>query len=238
MESISSLFASIHQQAVTNTPYSNARQRLDTVKIRALGGGAQAKQYTEAYKQQENVPAFYDANDHIIHLNHRLLSGLKSETSALICYHELIHAASHHAADESDGSTTLWSGIRIELFNRAGRRTRVYNHLLNEGVVQAFAVEALGLEHEDYAYRREVGVAHRLIESVGYRTVADALFAGRYDQLEHRFAAAHSNAAITELGTLVDSREYDAAEAWLDGRTEKAQLGVTTSTFAPSVAMV
>ncbi len=153
------------------------------------------------------VPAYYNPNSHTIHLNVGILESAERDLIENIYYHELLHAASHHARITTDTEKILKSGLKIQVWDTHDRQKTLHRSL-NEGLTQYFAnLNTQG----GSAYRNEVTVIGKLIQRIGMSELKDAYFGSGIDRLERKVRVTMGESVFERLSLLVDTKHYEAA---------------------------
>lgn len=160
-----------------------------------------------------NVPAYYDPNKHIIYLNETMLSRESDTTIFIICYHELLHAISHHQNYQKENANVFQSGAKIEQFSY--QFYNCSNRLLNEGIVQFLTNFYNQADDDNYAYRHEAKLIRKAANQIGLTHFKRALLHGRLDSLESAFDHVFGTDSFRSFSRLLDKKEYSRAEAFL-----------------------
>jgi hypothetical protein len=168
---------------------------------------AKAGQNDRYASKSAKAPAYYNPNTHTIHLNTGVIKNAKTEVLENIYYHELTHAASHHARMELNGVQILKSGLKIQTWDQKKRPTTLHRGL-NEGMTQYLANSHTS---GGPAYRQEVDVIGRLIRRIGLTPLKAAYFGPAIDQLDRTMTAVFGTDAFNNLSTVVDNKEYELA---------------------------
>lgn len=159
------------------------------------------------------VPAYYNPNNHSIHLNIAALESASDELVENIYYHELVHAASHHAKFITGDTKVLKSGLKVQVWDEFDQQQTLHRSL-NEGMTQYIANT---YTKGGSAYKREVTIIGKLIQRIGLVELRGAFFGADIDKLEEKVRVTLGDNAFQELSRLVDKKEYEAAEALVTG---------------------
>lgn len=153
------------------------------------------------------APAYYNPNTHTVHVNPNVLKRVKTALLENIYYHELTHAASHHARIEFNDRPALKSGLKIQSWDANNQPTTLHRGL-NEGFTQYLANTHTSTGP---AYRREVEVIGLLIRKIGLNPLKTAYFSPAIDQLDRVMNATFGDNALNKLSSALDDKEYSLA---------------------------
>lgn len=188
-------------------------QKLATVRLVIGSSRSGRPAANDQYRSKSaNVPAYYNPNTHAVYLNRTLLDKASPKIVHNICYHELLHAVSHHASINYQGRRILKSGLKIQMWDDENRQ-RVIHRGLNEGLTQYLANS-----HTDGgpAYREEVRIIGRLTQLIGLQPLNAAYFGPSIDRLERQLSAKLGVNGFNDLSELIDKKNYSAAMAYMD----------------------
>lgn len=188
-------------------------QKLTTVRLVIGSSRSGRPAANDQYRSKSaNVPAYYNPNTHAVYLNRTLLDKASPKIVHNICYHELLHAVSHHASINYQGRRILKSGLKIQMWDDENRQ-RVIHRGLNEGLTQYLANS-----HTDGgpAYREEVRIVGRLTQLIGLQPLNAAYFGPSIDRLERQLSAKLGVNSLNDLSELIDKKNYSAAMAYMD----------------------
>lgn len=159
------------------------------------------------------VPAYYNPNNHSVHLNLAVLEVASESLVENIYYHELVHAASHHAKFFLNGKKVLKSGLKVQVWDENDSQ-QILHRSLNEGMTQYIAnTYTTG----GSAYKNEVAIIGKLVQKIGFSELRAAYFGSEIDKLEEKIRVTLGSDIFQELSALVDKKEYAAAEALING---------------------
>lgn len=211
-DSYEQFFVTMKQRVMTDFGAHFDTSRLDHLSLSLSRTKSRMNSSGDQYRSRTaKVPAYYNPNTHTVHLNLNILEHASFNLIENVYYHELMHAASHHARIAHDNQKVLKSGLKIQVWDENDQQ-RTLHRSLNEGVTQYFA----NLESANgAAYRREVQVIGKLIQRIGLNEIRAAYFGPAIDQLERRMHVSIGEGAFEELSELVDAKEYESAEALL-----------------------
>jgi hypothetical protein len=182
---------------------------LDTLTLSMSRTRQQGKSADQYRSKTSKVPAYYNPNNHSVHLNVSVLEAASEELVENICYHELVHAASHHAKFLANGRKVLKSGLKIQVWDETDTQQTLHRNL-NEGMTQYIANS---YTNGGSAYRNEVTIVGKLIQRIGLSELRAAYFGADIDKLEEKVRVTLGEGVFEELSTLLDQKEYEAAEA-------------------------
>ncbi len=175
-----SYFVSLKQRVIQDLGDYFCATRLDELTLALSQSRRSRSQTNDQYRsRQAKVPAFYNPNTHTIHLNISALEAADGSLVENIYYHELVHAASHHARIFNDNHKSLKSGIKIQVWDQNDNQTTHYRHL-NEGITQYFANS---FTSGGNAYKNEVAIIGRLVQRIGLHELRAAYFGPEIERL-------------------------------------------------------
>lgn len=157
------------------------------------------------------VPAYYNPNSHVIHLNLEVLEKASRDLVENIYYHELLHAASHHSRVRYQNLDVLKSGLKIQTWDDSDRHTTLHRGF-NEGLTQYLAN---CYTKGGPAYKHEVRLVGKLTRKIGLAELKAAYFGPRIDLLNRKVAVGLGRNFLHELSSLLDKKRYEEAETLL-----------------------
>jgi hypothetical protein len=191
--------------------------RISTIKLATVTSKEMARTLSaDSYTSAKSVPAFYDPNNHTVFLNSRAISKADSTTSFIICYHELMHAASHHVNYQIHEANIFQSGIKIETY--LSNNYSCTNRLFNEGIVQFLTTDNNLVDPARFGYYQEVRLITRLVHDLGKKLLEQAIFNGAHGFFMTRFDEHYGRGRFAEFSLALDKKHYQGAEMILDQR--------------------
>ncbi|HEY1074386.1 MAG TPA: hypothetical protein VGE59_01650 [Patescibacteria group bacterium] len=194
--------------------YEELGARLDTIRVKIVD--AKELSHTLCGRKERrfyHVPAYYDPNKHVIYLNETMLFQENDTTVFIICYHELLHAISHHRNYQEENTNIFQSGAKIEQFSY--QFYNCSNRLLNEGIVQFLTNYYNNADDNAYAYSSETKLIRKAAQLIGMTPFKRALLFGNLDSLESAFDGLFGAYSFRSFSKLLDKKEYAHAEALL-----------------------
>lgn len=185
---------------------------LDNLKLsmsRTKRRGNSSDQYRS---RTAKVPAYYNPNNHSIHINLSVIERAPESLVENIYYHELVHAASHHSKFMMDDKKVLKSGLKVQIWDDDDTQRTLHRNL-NEGMTQYIANS---YTQGGSAYKNEVAIIGKLIQKIGMSELRAAYFGADIDKLEEKVRVTLGEGVFQELSVLVDEKQYEAAEVLLD----------------------
>ncbi len=191
------------------SPYCNSAVMTNLGLALSQHNRTQAGTSDQYRSKAAKVPAYYNPNTHTIHLNISVLESTTAQVVENIYYHELVHAASHHARLTVKGRRVLKSGLKVQLWDEENKEI-ILNRGLNEGMTQYLANT---FTEGGPAYRREVAILGRIIQRIGLADLRAAYFGPAIDQLEKKMAVTFGPNVLNQLSAFLDRKDYETAEA-------------------------
>lgn len=153
-------------------------------------------------------PAYYNPNSGTIHVNESLIRKVSPNVLENILYHELAHAASHHAQMTIDGARVLKSGLKIQTYDKANHPITL-NRGLNEGFTQYITNSQTTFGP---AYRQEVAIIGQLVRKIGLKPFKLAYFGPAINQLEQILSAIFGSETWNEVSHALDTKQFGLAK--------------------------
>jgi hypothetical protein len=201
--------------AVKNRVINDLGDAFSSATLDHLSLALNYKKYTrndanDQYRAQAaKVPAYYNPNTHVVHLNVPVLERASESLIENIYYHELVHATSNHCRMSYRGKRVLKSGLKIQSWDLEDNQTTLYRGL-NEGLTQYFAnTYTVG----GPAYKSEVEIIGKLVKRIGMKELRQAYFDTGIEALDRKIGAVLGEGFLAELSDLVDAKEFEAAHA-------------------------
>lgn len=166
------------------------------------------------YRRFINIPAYYDPNKKAVYLNRQTVEKQTQKTLFIICYHELVHAASIHRNYRDNGLNIFQSGIKLERFGK--QHYSCSNRMLNEGMTQFLTNYYNTTADSDYAYAHESALVRRVASILGVESIKQAMVAEGYEQFEQLFNQTFGRDSFSLFSHWLDKRRYQKAAAILD----------------------
>lgn len=199
------VFFAVRNRLIDDLGDNFERTLLQDLKLTINTTGLRAGANDRYASRNTAAPAYYNPNTHTVHVNAHVVTRAKATLLENIYYHELTHAASHHARMELNGTQVLKSGLKIQTWDSKKRATTLHRGL-NEGMTQYLAnTHTSG----GPAYKNEVDIIGRLIRRIGMTPLKAAYFGPAIDQLDRTLSAVFGADALNEISSAVDQRNFD-----------------------------